>query len=180
MPTAERDEKTDGRDPYDWATRWPRRAWIQIGVESTYVFLLLLAIPVLLFLIWAEPHFKLTNCAVFCSHTFRKFSSAWLGGMLGGTLFNLKWLYHSVAKGKWHRDRLLWRFFTPHISGGLAFVLIVIASSGLFAVFDKNSLNSPALILGFSALVGYFSDTAIAKLKEISDTVFGVNHRKRT
>ena len=30
------------------------------------------------------------------------------GGLLGGTVYGGKWLYHAVAKGLWHEDRKLW------------------------------------------------------------------------
>lgn len=38
---------------------------------------------------------------------------AGLGGLLGGLVFCGKWLYHSIAKGRWHQDRRMWRFL-PH------------------------------------------------------------------
>jgi hypothetical protein len=102
-----------------------------------------------------------------------KYGLAWLGGTLGGTLFDLKWLYHTVAKQSWHLDRRLWRFFTPHISGGLAFAMIAMISSGLFRVFDSNATESCSVVVAVSFLVGYFSDSAIAKFTEIADILFG-------
>jgi hypothetical protein len=107
-----------------------------------------------------------------------KYGLAWLGGTLGGTLFDAKWLYHSVAKKLWHLDRRLWRLFTPHISGGLAFAVIALVSSGLFRIFDHTATNSNALVVGLSFLVGYFSDSAIAKLTEIAETLFGTTRGK--
>lgn len=92
---------------------------------------------------------------------------------LGGTLFDIKWLYHSVARQIWHMDRRLWRFFTPHISGGLAFIVLTLISSGLLRVFDQHAIESPSLVLGMTFLVGYFSDSTVAKLAEIADTIFG-------
>ncbi len=102
-----------------------------------------------------------------------KYGLAWLGGTLGGTLFDLKWLYHSIAKQWWHLDRRLWRFFTPHISGGLAFAMIALISSGLFRVFDATATKSCSVVVAVSFLVGYFSDSAIAKFTEIADILFG-------
>jgi hypothetical protein len=108
------------------------------------------------------------------------YSLAWLGGTLGGTLFDLKWLYHSVAKQQWHLDRRLWRLFTPHISGGLAFVMIALISSGVFRVFDNTATKSCSLVVSVSFLVGYFSDSAIAKLTEIAETLFGTSRARQT
>ncbi len=72
-------------------------------------------------------------------------------------------------------DRRLWRFFTPHISGGLAFAVVALISSGLVRVFDPHAIESSALVLGVAFLVGYFSDSTAAKLAEIADTIFGAN-----
>ena len=101
------------------------------------------------------------------------YSLAWLGGTFGGTMFDIKWLYHSVAKQIWHQDRRLWRVFTPHISGGLAFVVVALISSGLLRVFDRYATESKSLVFGLAFLVGYFSDNSIAKLAEVAGTIFG-------
>jgi len=105
--------------------------------------------------------------------TLALYGYAWLGGSLGGTLFDLKWLYHSVAKGVWHVERRLWRILIPHISGGYAFAVIVLISSGIFRIFDAATLSRPSVVVGIGFLVGYFSDSAIGKLNEIANTLFG-------
>lgn len=102
-----------------------------------------------------------------------KYSFSWLGGTLGGTLFAIKWLYHSVAKWKWNEDRKLWRYFTPPISGALAFIVVLLISSGVLKIFDQNAMRSPSLSLAIGFMVGYFSDSAIAKLSEVAQTLFG-------
>ncbi|MFZ5452450.1 MAG: hypothetical protein ACOZF2_11370 [Thermodesulfobacteriota bacterium] len=106
---------------------------------------------------------------------FLKYSVAWLSGVLGGTLFDIKWLYHSVARQMWHLDRRLWRLFTPHISGGLAFAIVVLISSGMFRIFDRQAVESLSQVVGVGFLVGYFSDSAVAKLTEIAETIFGTS-----
>ena len=100
---------------------------------------------------------------------------AWLAGMLGGTLFDIKWLYHTVARQLWNMDRRLWRFFTPHISAGIAFAMVAVASSGLLRLFDRQAMQSPEMVIGLAFLVGYFSDSAAAKLAEIAETLFGTS-----
>jgi hypothetical protein len=98
--------------------------------------------------------------------------------MLGGTLFAIKWLYHVVAKELWNLDRRLWRLFTPHISGGLAFAVIALVSSGILRMFDAEALSRNSVVVGLGFLVGYFSDSAVAKLTEISEALFGTSRTK--
>ena len=101
---------------------------------------------------------------------------AWLGGMLGGALFSIKWFYHSVAKGIWNADRIFWRLFTPHVSGGLGAVFVTLCASGMLVVFDKKAFSSVWICFGLAFLVGYFSDHAVAKLSEVAQTLFGTSH----
>jgi len=139
---------------------------------------MLLLIPMLLFISWMgwpNQILKLTEerYAVLVRYVY-----AWLGGSLGGTLFDLKWLYHCVGKGLWHVERRLWRILIPHISGGHAFAVIVLISSGIFRIFDGSTLSRPPVVVGIGFLVGYFSDSAIGKLNEIANTLFGSSGKK--
>ena len=102
-----------------------------------------------------------------------------MGGSLGGTLFTIKWLYHVVARELWNLDQRLWRLFTPHISGGLAFAVIALVSSGMMKIFDVKATHSPSVVVGMAFLVGYFSDNAVAKLTEIAATLSEHRGRKR-
>jgi hypothetical protein len=104
-----------------------------------------------------------------------KYGLSWVSGSLGGTLFDVKWMYHSVARKTWHSDRRLWRFFIPFISGNLAFVMVALISSPIFFIFDRKAVDSLPLVVGIGFMVGYFSDTALAKLKEVSLNLFGSN-----
>ena len=93
---------------------------------------------------------------------------------MGGTIFAIKWLYHSVARGIWHEDRRLWRLWTPWISLGLAFVFWALMSSGLLKIFNPAAMSSELTTLSLGFLIGYFSDAATAKLAEVANTLFGV------
>ena len=104
-----------------------------------------------------------------------RYGLAWIGGTLGGTLFTIKWLYHVVARQLWNLDRRLWRLFTPHISGGLAFAVIALVSSGMMKIFNAKATHTPSVVVGMAFLVGYFSDNAVAKLTEIANTLFGTS-----
>jgi hypothetical protein len=138
----------------------------------------LVSIPIAILILWLgypEHWLRLSD------QTYKpvlKYGLAWLGGVLGGTLFDVKWLYHSVARQFWHLDRRLWRLFTPHLSGGLAFVVVALISSGILRIFDPQALQSPSLVVGIAFMVGYFSDSAVAKLSEIAATLFGTVRAK--
>jgi hypothetical protein len=171
------DDPTDSRELFEWQSKYPPEAKREIRRELTVLVAILVSVPVLLFLVWRgspKVWFALDG-----DHyaTFALYSYAWLAGMFGGTLFDLKWLYHSVARGIWHLDRRLWRMLTPFISGGLAFVVVTLISSGIFRIFDPVQLSRPPTVVGLSILVGIFSDTAFGKLAEIADTLFGATKR---
>lgn len=166
-------DPTDNRDPFEWQSKYPPEAKKQIRLETACVVGTLFSVPVLLFVVWHGLPNVWMRLDDERYATFARYFYAWFGGTLGGTLFDLKWLYHSVARGIWHLDRRLWRMLIPHISGGLAFAVIVLISSGIFRIFDKEQLAQPPVVLGVSFLVGYFSDRAVGKLAEVADTLFG-------
>jgi len=172
------DDLTDGRSKGDWQTGYPeRRARRGIGIEACYLALLLFLVPLLLFGLWIGALHHFVELSARQDQVLVRYAYAWLGGVFGGTVFSIKWLYHSVAHRMWHEDRRLWRLFTPHISGALAFAVMLMMSSGILKLFDKQSLGSPSMNLAMSFLVGYFSDNAAAKLTEVAETLFGTTRR---
>jgi hypothetical protein len=168
-------DPTDGRKLLEWESRYGAEARHQIRIEAWYLGILLAAIPTALLLIWLDAPKAWLSISDQKYPAIATFASAWLGGTLGGTLHDLKWLYHTVARGSWNLDRRLWRIFTPHISGGLSFAVVALVSSRLISVFDARALHSLSAVVGTGFLVGYFSDPAIAKLYEIAETLFGSN-----
>lgn len=169
---------TDGRKMFDWKSRYPDEAKRQIRWEAASVIVLLFATPIALFLVWQGCPRDWLGLSPERYPTCARYAYAWLGGMLGGTLFDLKWLYHSVAKGLWHAERRLWRMLIPHVSGGLAFAVILLISSGLFKIFAVDELSRPPVVVGIGFLVGYFSDSAIGKLTEVANTIFGAGGKR--
>ena len=165
---------TDNRQLLEWQSKYTDptpRFWIRI--EAIYLACLLFVVPIVILLLWVEyprQWFQLSDQKY---RTLFLYGLAWLGGTFGGTLFDIKWLYHSVARQIWHMDRRLWRLFTPHLSGGLAFIVVALISSGLLRVFDRHAIESASLVVGVAFLIGYFSDSTVAKLAEIADTIFG-------
>ena len=172
-------DPTDGRAALDWKSRYlDPEARREIRREAIYLAVVLLAIPFVMLVIWIGYPKGLLRIPDSAYGPIRKYALAWLGGTLGGILFDVKWLYHSVARGFWNLDRRLWRFFTPHISGGLAFAVLALVASGGIRIFDSRATNSNALVVGTGFLVGYFSDSAIAKLNDIAETLFGTIRAK--
>lgn len=167
-------DPTDGRRKYDWRSKYddpmPRRA---IRIEATYLALLLFGYPVVMAWGWLEYPNSYLALPPEKYRTLFRYALAWISGSLGGVLFALKWLYHSVARGTWHLDRRLWRLFTPHISGGLSFAMVALISSGALRIFDTKAMKVFPVIVGVGFLVGYFSDSAVAKLSDVADTLFG-------
>jgi hypothetical protein len=168
---------TDARKQGEWDTRYPPEARRLIRREAVYVSILLGLAPICIVGVWSGWIPDLIRIGPEREPTFVRYALAWLGGLLGGALITMKWLYHSVAHGFWNRDRTWWRLFTPHISSGLAFVLIAGAHS--LRVVRSDTLMRPAAIVATAALIGLFSDNALAKLAEVAETLFGPVRRRR-
>lgn len=172
-------DPTDNRELGDWRTKYSDpEARRGIRLEAIYLAVLLLLVPVAMLVLWLgypKNWLRLTDGKY---EILLRYGLAWLAGVLGGTLYDAKWLYHTVARQLWHLDRRIWRLFTPHISGGLAFVVISLVASGLLKIFDSHAVESNAMVVGVGFLVGYFSDSAIAKLAEIAETLFGTSRSK--
>lgn len=166
----------DGREPGDWKSRYPEAARKWICIEALYLMIIFCLVFIWIALILISK--KYTHIGELELGAI----SSGLGGLLGGTIFSIKWLYHAVARGIWHEDRRLWRFWTPWISLGLAFVFWALISSGLLKIFDPAAMSSKWTTFSLGFLIGYFSDAATAKLSEVANTLFGVvrnDHSKK-
>ena len=95
-------------------------------------------------------------------------------GLLGGTIYGAKWLYHAVARGLWHEDRKLWRYLSPWISLGTTVGVGALIDAGFFKGIQsgENSVSISTLV-GIGFLLGYFSDKALVKMKEMAEVLFG-------
>jgi hypothetical protein len=172
-------DPTDGRELLDWPSKYKEPgAKRGIRLEALYLALLLFGIPIAITILWLDYPKYWLGLSDQKYKIILKYGIAWLSGALGGTIFDLKWMYHSVARLNWHMDRRLWRIFTPHISGGLAFGFVAVISSGMLRIFDRQALESLSLVVGVGFIVGYFSDMAVAKLSEIALTLFGASQGK--
>jgi hypothetical protein len=109
-----------------------------------------------------------------------RFLAIFCTGLLGGVTFSIKWLIHSVAKGKWHMDRRYWRLLVPAIGGVYACVVMNLFGAG-FLGGQAASQTAQTPITGVAALaflVGYFSDGVSGLLSNVANAVFGTLEKK--
>ncbi len=95
-----------------------------------------------------------------------------LSGALGGLVHSLRSFYKYVGNRK-----LMWSWFAMYIllpfvgtSMGLVFYLVIRA--GFFSPQAHVEETSPFGFAALAALVGLFSEQAVLKLKDVSETVF--------
>src|SRR5438445_379639 len=84
---------TDNRRLLEWQSKYTdpiARRWILI--EATYVACLLFAAPIAILVLWLgypQHWFQISDQKY---QTLLMYGLAWLAGMFGGTLFDIKWL----------------------------------------------------------------------------------------
>jgi len=165
----------DGRPYSEWRSRYPAAIHRFVVHELVYlavVFALALGMIAAAVLTLRAAGFLFVP---FSGSALRSLADGGLAagaGMLGGTVFSLKWLYHAVAKGQWHLDRRIWRLSTPFISAGLALAVLALVRAEALRVLNPSFTRSIAGNLGLSFLVGYFSDMTIGKLNELAEVLF--------
>jgi uncharacterized protein YacL len=179
-------DPTDGRGTGNWKTFYPTEAHKWIRIEALYLVIIFFAsLAGVFYVVYSLCQLPKTGTPAIAEDQnqrcapFLAYVGAWIAGTLGGCSFGIKWMYHSVARKIWHEDRRLWRFLSPHLSGVVALFMIFLVSSGLLQLFDKNFIERFVAVIAFSFLVGYFSDTALAKMAEIADTLFGATQQKK-
>lgn len=165
--------KNDGRPLGDWVSAYSE-CINYIKAEGLYIAVLLISSAIFLFFAWKGTIGEWLGIEARYS-TLLPYIYAFLAGLIGGTLFTLKWLYHSIARKRWHLDRLMWRLFTPWMSAFFATIMYVMMTSGLISAFDGDSLASGKTAFSMGFLVGYFSDSAMSKFREIANTIFGTS-----
>lgn len=177
-------EYTDGRPLWEWKSKYPTEARHMINCEA-YALAALLATTLVgdgicLGIAGERDHyFMLLGVDVHCN--FRVLAT-FFTGCVGGTTFSIKWLIHSVAKGKWHLDRRYWRFLVPAIGGVYACVVMTLFGAGLFATQSMTQEVAQGAPMSSTAalafLVGYFSDGVSGLLSNIANAVFGTLEKK--
>ncbi|MFD0987840.1 hypothetical protein [Methyloligella solikamskensis] len=177
-PPDQLDDPTDGRPVGDWRSRYSGGAWCQICSELAYLLLMLFAAITLLFFIGCSLAAESAeHRIVWLESAIPEGMLVWiavgLSGSIGGITFTLKWLYHSVANNIWNQDRVLWRIIVPVISGLVSTFLAFVIFSNIVFLIRGESLGNVFFAMGFGFVFGYFSDSALAWLKKLADSVFG-------
>lgn len=164
---------TDNRSIGDWESKYNDKARREIRFDAIYVGVIFILTLLALLLTWRGSTYSALagNCTTCSPEKFNQYAFFFLGGVLGGTMFGLKYLYQVVARGLWNIDRRLWRIFSPFLSGGAALAIGGLLDSGLLGLSIKSSTTSFYFSMGF--ISGYFADKALGKMQEIADTVFG-------
>jgi len=170
-------EPTDGRNRYEWKSKYPDDAALIIKKEAwSLVALFFFALLMILFT-WCGVIEKLLGicCDITSGVSLRQYIYVSFSGLLAGTIYSMKYLYHAVARGLWHLDRQLWRFMSPLISLGVAFIVGALIHTDMLGGEDPITSSASLVSIGFIA--GYFSDTAIAKMYEIANVLFGTSNK---
>jgi hypothetical protein len=178
-PVGSDQDYTDGRKPWHWESHYPVEARKYMSTEAIALVGMLVAAlladgvclglagqPVSIGVGGPQIWISFRLLAIFCS------------GWVGGVTFSMKWLIHSVAKGKWHMDRRYWRFMVPVIGGVYACVVMTLFGAGLFATQPTEQSGTISSTAALAFLVGYFSDGVSGLLSNVANAVFGTLEKK--
>lgn len=172
--------ENDHRPLGDYASRYTAGAWAQIIIE-----LVVLIIYISVAVIGVSKGLELyRNPAVSPADPFTHemaiimpWGPMFCSALAGGAIFATKWLYHSVAKAEWNRDRIIWRFIAPVNSAVLATAAGFGISAGIMPFLDQNSFRNLYAALFFGFFIGHFSDNVLAALQRLAKKWFGtVDH----
>ena len=162
--------KTDEREQGEWKTRYEEKAIKMQIIEAIYLFLLVVISFTLMLLNFNGILCDILNIPEESKLVFCRMFYCVASGLLGGSIFDIKWFYKSISHGYWNADRMYWRFFTPIISLSFAFCLACIFEDNII----KFGSGFSASTIGF--LAGYFSDEAVGKMAEVAKVLFNTNN----
>ena len=166
----------DERELGEWKSIYPPLAKFEIYGELVYLLILLLAA------LFAVGSAGLGAQEAILSDRFYPFGRGpetlyWTatlgGGVAGGTIFALKWLYHSVAKKLWHSDRRVWRITAPVLSGVIALFMMMLIKSEILPVLNPSKIDTPLAGAAIAFVLGLFSDNILAALQNFAGRTFG-------
>ena len=181
--TLETDKLPDNRSQGDWKTRYSLIAWWQIIFELVLALLSLTVALIFLFepIIFTKNNaveqfpnvYRSTLTGICIYENYRKWIGLFISGWIGGVLFVLKWLYHSVAKGIWNQDRFIWRIVVPLNSAIVALFTGFFFASGVIPFLKNEPFEDTLTLLSFGFLFGYFSDSILAAMHNFAKNIFG-------
>lgn len=176
----EDDEFSDGRDVGNFKSHYPRQAWVQIALEGGYLLFLAAAAGTHLIFAampgsrWECPPLQLAaDLPQTYSDTLRLWTVVFLSGVLGAVAFSLKWLYHTVARKTWHRDRLIWRLAVPLQGGLTATFLGAMIMAGIIPLLSKDPFSRVLTAAGFGFFVGLIADNFMAAIQKFANRTLG-------
>lgn len=170
-------EDTDGRERWAPASKYPAAARKQQRWEGAYL-LAIIGVSLSGAIAWAAGLAQQLCAWASIDERAGEIIAQWLllafSGLLGGTVYGAKWLYHAVAKGLWHEDRRLWRFLSPWISMGAAFGVGALLQAGVLRAAPPAAATwDPNYLIAIGFLIGYLADKALAKMKDVTEVLFG-------
>ena len=172
---------TDGRDLFQPDSRYSAELRKEQKREGIYIGALLAANLITLAGVGVGTFISFIPVSYY--HTAQRFTLAALGGLLGGLVYDGKWLYHSIARGLWHQDRRLWRILSPWLSVGTTVGIWSLMSIGFFPPVSESPTDgrvaSLATPVGTGFVIGYLSDRFLAKMKELTEVLFGTARQQQ-
>lgn len=99
-----------------------------------------------------------------------------LFGILGGSTYGLASITTWIGNNKYEKSWTLWYVSRPIIGGALALVFYFLLRAGLVGGFPINVGD-----FGFAAIsiiIGLLTTTAMKKLRDVFDVLFGITKRK--
>lgn len=167
---------TDGRQPYEWMSKYPSEARTEMRGEAIYIGSVLAVSLLGLLLNWCGVISCLLGVEESKIVSFEGILLYSFSGLLGGTIFGIKYFYRVVARGYWTQDRKYWRIFSPWISACVALVVGCMVVSGHINA-TKTPSSATGVCIGFIA--GYFADEAVGKMSEVAIALFGSNSKTK-
>jgi hypothetical protein len=168
--------QNDHRRLGDYRSRYDLGAWVQIVIE-----LLILLTYIGISLVGVAEGIRVDHRAISSGDesfgnfiaTTMPWTPMFFAALAGGAIFATKWLYHSVAKAEWNRDRIIWRFIAPINSAILATSAGFGISAGIMPFLNQNSFQNLYAALFFGFFIGHFSDNVLAALQRLARKWFG-------
>jgi hypothetical protein len=170
ISSANINDPTDGRKPYEWKTKYEKEALNRIWVETTYLLILLVTSFIFILATWKGCVGSWFSILPKETTTFKQYAYYIESGMLGGVTFDMKYLYRTVARGLWHKDRAIWRVLSPFVATTIAFIIGSMIDASMITAGSSIS-GASCVSVGF--LSGYFADSAVGKMSEVAMVLFG-------
>lgn len=105
---------TDGRKQYDWESKYPECAQKEMKKEAIYIaIILIIAFSLLIFIVGGliDKVGNLIGLEAKKTASLEGVIIYFFSGLLGGTIFGLKYFYRVVSRGYWSQDRKILEIF---------------------------------------------------------------------